>query len=301
MESPLRSHMPVAERYAYFDHAAVAPLPAGSAAAMAAYAEQSSASGDVHWLEWAAKLENLRSLAAELLNVQAVELALTANTTHGINFVVEGFPWKPGDNVVVPDNEFPSNFLPWQSLVSRGVELRRVPVPESGRLTADSFAALLDQRTRMISLSWVGFASGFRVDVAKVVEIAHRRGVLVMLDAIQGLGAFPLDLAELGVDFLAADGHKWMLGPEGAGLFFIKQEHLNLLRPVGLGWNSLATGAFEPGATAIKASAERYEGGTLNMPGFHALLASLKLLKDAGLNNSRVAHAILERVGMIAE
>jgi selenocysteine lyase/cysteine desulfurase len=182
--------------------------------------------------------------------------------------------------VVVPDNEFPSNLLPWRNLARRGVELRLVPVPPSGELTPGDVAPLVDRRTRLIAISWVGFLSGFRIDLAAMAELAHSRGCLLSLDAIQGLGAFPIDVRASGVDFLSADGHKWMLGPEGAGIFYCQLEHLNLLQPLGLGWNSLASAGFDPASTAIKTNAARYEGGATNMPGMLGLGASLRLLNE---------------------
>ncbi len=194
--------MPVTERFAYFDHAAVAPLPALSAKAIAYYAEQASEQGDVPWLTWATQAESLRKTACEFIGADIEELALVHNTTHGIGLVAEGFPWCAGDNVVVPDNEFPSNSLPWGALARRGVELRRVSVDPSGVIDLNRLNQAIDGRTRIVSVSWVGFASGYRLDVAAVAELVHRGGALLMLDAIQGLGAFPIDVRQVQVDFL---------------------------------------------------------------------------------------------------
>ena len=145
----------------------------------------------------------------------------------------------------------------------------------------------------LVSVSWVGFASGYRLDVASLVRDAHQRELFVFLDAIQGLGAFPLDVTAAGVDFLAADGHKWLLGPEGAGLFYLRREHLDLLRPLGLGWNSVAhSGQFDNAALTLKPSAARYEGGTYPMVCLQGLGASLELLLAHGID--QIAARILE-------
>jgi selenocysteine lyase/cysteine desulfurase len=183
------------------------------------------------------------------------------------------------------------------------VELRLVKVPPSGEITPESVREAIDKRSRMIAISWVGFISGFRIDVAKFVELAHDWGCLLMLDAIQGLGAFPLNVRDTDVDFLCADGHKWMLGPEGAGLMYIKQEHLNRLQPLGLGWGSLAAGAFDPSSVEIKQTADRYEGGSTNMSGMIGFGESLKVLEScgAGLPDSRIAAAVLESVAQLQE
>lgn len=295
--------MPVSRRFAYYDHAAVAPLPEPAAMAVADYARQACEQGDTAWMSWSAAVSNLRREAAALIGASPDEVALVNNTTQGINLVAEGFPWKRGDNVLVPNNEFPSNLLPWRNLARLGVEVRAIPVPASGEIVPDLIEPLFDGRTRLVAISWVGFLSGFRLDVASLVEQAHAHGCLLSLDAIQGLGAFPLDVRECGVDFLCADGHKWMLGPEGAGLFYVRQEHLNLLQPLGLGWNSLAKGGFDPDSTALKSTAARYEGGSTNMPGMLGFGASLRLLNSlgAGRADSPVAAAILANVGELDE
>lgn len=297
----LRSQMTVAEQFAYFDHAAVAPLPRASAQAIRDYADQAQAHGDAGWLEWAAQVRDCRNRAAKLIGAKICEIALVPSTTFGINLVAEGFPWQQGDNVVVPKNEFPSNLLPWRNLARLGVEVREVDCGVHGQIEPYMLESRIDGRTRIVALSWVGFASGYRVDVKSVVDMAHSHGCLVSLDAIQGLGAFPLDVRATGVDFASADGHKWMLGPEGAGLFFIKESHLDLLRPIGLGWNSLESDGFDPGSTRLKTSAARYEGGTTNMPGMLGFASSLQVLLEHQADNQegRFAEAILKNVAEI--
>lgn len=302
VKAAFRGEMPVAREYAYFDHAAVSPLPAGAADRLRQFADQASQSGDKHWPEWSKIIARLRTAAAAILGASEGEVALIPNTTIGINLVAEGFPWKIGDNLVVPDNEFPSNLLPWKNLQRRGVEVRMLPVPESGTISLDSLLERIDSRTRLVALSWVGFASGYRLDLHAVAEAVHRRGALLFVDAIQGLGAFPVNVHDAQIDFLAADGHKWMLGPEGAGLLYIRNEHLELVEPLLLGWNSLADGGFDPRSTVLKSTAARYEGGSYNIAGLLALEASLELLLRLGTNrtDSPIASAILENVESIA-
>lgn len=275
-----RARMPVAARWAYYDHAAVAPLSGPAHDALGAWSTDVAENGDAHWPMWAARLENVRRQGAALVGADEAEIALVRNTTEGINLVVDGLDWKPGDNVVLPTDEFPSNRYPWQHLAARGVEARLVPL-DGTDADYDRLAAACDAKTRVLTVSWVGYASGRRLDPARLADIAHSRGALLFLDAIQGLGVFPLDVHAAGVDFLAADGHKWLLGPEGAGLFFVRRELLEQLRPLGIGWNSATTaGDFSRGEWQLKPTAARYEGGTPNMGGFVALSASLSLLAD---------------------
>jgi len=277
-----RQQMPVSRRWAYFDHAAVAPLPERTRAAVTRWADQAATEGDTVWPSWSKRVERCRALAARLIHAEPAEIALVHSTTEGITLVAEGYPWQPGDNVVTLDNEFPSNQYPWLNLASRGVETRRVPAVD-GRVDLDHLADACDARTRIVTVSWVGYASGYRVNLDEVAELAHRKGALLFVDAIQGLGVFPLDVQKTPIDFLAADGHKWLLGPEGVGLFYLRAEHLDRLRPIGVGWHSVVHASdYARIELSLKPSAARYEGGTQNMVGFIGLAESLELLAEHG-------------------
>ena len=277
-----RRQMPVAQRWAYLDHAAVAPLPEPARAALIQWADEATREGDTAWPSWARQGEELRSLLASLLAASTDEVALTHNTTEGVNFVAEGFPWEPGDNLVTLADEFPTNQYPWMNLASRGVETRRVATVE-GAVHLDQVAAAFDRRTRIVSVSWVGYSSGWRNDLDRLADLAHAHGALLFVDAIQALGVVPLDVTRTPVDFLAADGHKWLLGPEGAGVFFVRREHLDRLRPLGLGWHSVVHDHdFARIELVVKPTAARYEGGSQNMAGAIALKASLELLARFG-------------------
>jgi selenocysteine lyase/cysteine desulfurase len=248
-------------------------------------------------------VEQTRRRAARQLNAFSEEIALLPSTTAGIGVIAEGLAWSPGDNVVTLANEFPSNLYPWLNLASRSVETRQVLV-ENGRVDLDRIAAACDSRTQLIAVSWVGYASGWRIDVKQMADLAHERGALLMLDAIQGLGVFPLDVRETCVDFVAADGHKWMLGPEGAGILYVRHEHLDRLRPLGVGWHSAPPPYdFDQHELTLRPDAARYEGGTLNTVGFIALGASLELLEQHGYesSNSRIAQQVCFLANWAAE
>lgn len=295
----LRELMPVTKKWAYFDHAAVAPLPEPSRRAMVDLVTDQAENGDVNWPEWRKNVEHVRRLGAGSIGADEDEVAVIRNTTEGIGLVAEGFPWREGDNVVVPGSEFPSNLYPWKHLASRGVEVRVVAAPDE-RLEPASVDAACDSRTRIVSVSWVGYATGWRNDPATFAEIAHRRGAYFFLDAIQGCGVLPLDVKAAGVDFLAADGHKWMLGPEGAGLFYVRKELLNVLRPMLVGWNSVETaGDYTNQAMRLKQSAGRYEGGSYNTAGIAGLAESLALL--TALGTERIEARLKEVTGRLCE
>lgn len=278
----LRENMPVHRRWAYFDHAAVSPLPQQTRAAIQTWLDEAAEEGDTAWPRWARQVEQVREEAANLLGADQEEIALVRNTTEGINLVAEGFPWNQGDNVVFAAGDFPSNRFPWMNLQSRGVEPRPVP-SQGGFVSPADVAAACDQRTRIVAASWVDYLSGRRNDIAALAQIAHARGGYLFLDAIQGLGILPLQLHGSGVDFAASDGHKWLLGPEGAGLAYVRRDLISMLRPLGLGWNSSArSGEFNEPGMQLKETAARYEGGTFPVATFVGFSASLKLLRELG-------------------
>ncbi len=288
----LRAAMPVAERWAYFDHAAVAPVSGPAAAAMRTWVDQSATEGDTMWPEWGRQLKAMRQASASLIGATPEEITLVPNTTAGINLVAEGLDWRPGDNLVTLADEYPSNLYPWMHLADRGVETRRVPTAD-GVVDYDQLAAHCDERTRLITVSWVAFSNGCRRDLDAIAEIAARKGTLLFVDAIQGLGVFPLDVSRTPIDFLAADGHKWLLGPEGAGVAYIRRDRLPLLRATAVGAHSVVH-AFDYTNIdlKLKPDASRYEGGSLNVPGMFGLGASIELLQSLGVEN--VAAAILD-------
>lgn len=290
-----RQLMPVTRKWAYFDNAAVGPLSTVARDAVLRWADESWHEGDTAWPRWATGIEKTRESAAQMIAASPEEIALIPNTTTAISLVAEGYPWQEGDNIVTLANEFPSNQYPWMNLSARGVETRRVPV-EGVRPDLNRIIETCDDRTKMIAISWVGYATGFRIDVTEVVAAAHQRGILVMLDAIQGLGVFPLNVKKTNIDFVAADGHKWMLGPEGAGLLYVRKDHLAKLRPLHVGWNSVVHKYdYTHIELTLRNSAARYEGGSQNMVGLLGLGASLDMLADfgSGPDESAVAERVL--------
>lgn len=301
VQQTLRAEMPVTERWAYLDHAAVGPLTRAAHEAIQRYGSQVAESGDVHWPQWAAGVEQTRALAAELIGALPQEIALVHSTTEGITMVSEGLDWQPGDNVVIPAGEFPTNVYPWLHLQSRGVEVRQVVMPEVV-WDYQRLADACDRRTRLISCSWIGFSNGFRCDPATVSQIARRVGAYFLLDAIQGLGVFPLDVKAAGIDFLSADGHKWLLSPEGAGLAYIRHDLLDRLRPNIAGWNSVVGRYdFQNVNLQFRDEAARYEAGAQNMVGQLAFGGSLQTLRRAGLSttNWALADQVLHSVSVL--
>jgi selenocysteine lyase/cysteine desulfurase len=280
----LRRECPVSAHWAYFDHAAVAPVTERARRTLIEWANDLAENGEVHDSARVSRIEAVRRQAAQLLNADPLDVAFIKNTSEGIGIVAEGLPWKNGDNIVTAEEEYPANLYPWMNLAERGVEMRRVPSRE-GRILLEDLRSAVDARTRLVSLSFVEYASGFRNNLAAVGQMCCEKGVLFFVDAIQGLGVLPLDVQQTPMDFLAADGHKWMLGPEGAGIFWIRRELVQKLHPVGVGWNSVVDSRnFARTEFRLKPHAGRWESGSLNVGGILALGASLELLLALGVD-----------------
>jgi selenocysteine lyase/cysteine desulfurase len=301
-----RDEMTVAKSWAYFDHAAVSPIPQRTAKAMQNWVDQASCDGDVPWLQWSKKANMARTLASRLLHCNTNEIALIPNTTYGINIVAMGFPWKPGDSLVIPENEYPSNLLPWKSLTRLGVEIRTIRVDPSGAIDIDRIRQAIDHTTRLVTVSWVGYATGYRIDLGELCDVVHRSGAKLFVDAIQGMGIFDLDTRDIPIDYAAADGHKWMLGPEGAGVLYIRESNLEQLAPIMLGWNSVeASYEFHSDGSRLKKDASRYEGGSANLIGLIGFSESLSLLLelrgDQDQEDNWVASKVLENAARVRD
>jgi selenocysteine lyase/cysteine desulfurase len=294
-----RNEMPVTRRWAFLDHAAVAPLTARAQKALGKWAADVTENGVVNESDWRQRVEQVRGQTARLLSADPQDVAFVKNTSEGVGIVAEGFPWRPGDNVVTAADEYPANVFPWRNLADRGVELRMVS-SQQGRIDVDALRDACDSHTRLLTLSFVEFASGFRNNLDTVGAMCRERGIAFFVDAIQGLGVLPLSVADTAVDFLAADGHKWLLGPEGAAVLFVRRQWIDRLHPVGVGWNSVV-GAFHFDNTTfrLKPNAGRWESGSLNVGGIAALGASMGMLLEGGI--PAVAARVLELTDYLCE
>jgi selenocysteine lyase/cysteine desulfurase len=278
----LRDEFPVTARWAFLDHAAVSPLPRRTAQALAEYAADMSANGSTAVSGWVERTEETRRSLAQLLHCDPLDLALLKNTSEGIGIVAEGFPWRDGDNIVLATDEYPSNQYPWMNLAERGVAVRKV-ASRGSRIAIDDLRDAMDSRTRLLAISSVEYASGFRSNLDALCELCRGRGVALCIDAIQSLGALPLDVSRSPVDFVASGGHKWLLGPQGTGFLYVRREWLDRLRVALVGWSSVVSG-HDYGRIdfTLKPHAGRFESGTLNYGGLAALGDSVRLLLDLG-------------------
>ncbi len=283
MNEDIRRLFPVTREHIYFNHAAVAPISRPVRDRMVEYADDLLNHGLVNFRQWGAAVERVRELGARLVNAAPDEMAFAPNTSAGLAMIANGIAWREGDNIVTTAAEFPSNYLPWQR-ISRlsGVELRVVPERE-GRIEVTELLAQIDSRTRVVALSYVEFASGFRNDLRTIGNFCRERGVLFVVDAIQGLGALSLDVEAMAIDALVADAHKFLLGPDGVALFYLRREVLDRITPTILGWMSVEQPfAFAAVEKPLVAGARRFEPGALNTAGVVGLGAAIELFLQVG-------------------
>ena len=275
------------QHYRYFDHAGVSPIPLVAADAARWWIDRTLTQGKVDYEELEARQEDTRDAAAALMGVPATDVAFIKNTAEGVAFVASGLDWSPGDRVVLPDLEFPSNVYPWLALRELGVQVDLVrPVGEGGTLPIAEFERVLaaGPPPKVVAVSWVQYGRGWRTDIAALARLSHDAGALLCVDAIQGLGVLPAALADWDVDFAMAGGYKWLLGPEGVGVFYVAEHVRDRLRPLEPGWASVAhRGDYENLDLVWADSARRFEAGSPNMLGTMAFGASLQLLLDAGI------------------
>ncbi|MFP4560997.1 MAG: aminotransferase class V-fold PLP-dependent enzyme [Thiohalorhabdus sp.] len=298
LEPLIAAEFPVAERHIYLNHAAISPWPERTRRALQDFADGITRDGSLHFPEWQDKERQLRERLARLVNAPGPEsVALVPNTSAGLSLVAAGLDWRAGDNVVITDSEFPSNRMPWEALADQGVEVREAVCTPAGEADCEAnVLGLVDERTRVVSVSSVQFGTGRALDLERIGRELAGTPTAFCVDAIQSLGAFPFDAQAVHADFAAADGHKWLLGPEGLGVFYCAPEWLERLRLHQWGWHMAEPfGDFDARQWEPAPTARRFEPGTPNTPSNHALEASLSLLQEVGVD--RVGERIRERVG----
>jgi selenocysteine lyase/cysteine desulfurase len=288
-----REQFPVTANCVYLNHAGVAPLCRPAAEAIKRLTDDALHYGSLHYDQWLDAYAGLRVAAARLTNADPTEIAIVKNTSEGIATVAGGIEWRPGDTLVCFKEEFPANYFPWQRLESKGVAIRW--------LTADAPLEQIDaacRGARLLTISFVQYLTGFRANLTAIGEICRRRGTFFFVDAIQGLGAFDLDVRRDRIDALAADGHKWLLGPEGCGILYVGKDWQDEIEPVEFGWTNIAGfNDFACREMTLRPDAGRYECGTLNTVGCFGLRAAIEYVLEIGVSDIGAAvQALADRV-----
>lgn len=276
---------PILEHGLYANHAAIAPWPRVTTQAVVEFAQENRDIGPEKYSRWLWRETQLRKMLARLINaVSSEDIALLKNTTEGICIVANGIDWHNGDNLVIPRHEFPSNRLPWLALDKKGVEVREVDI-RSTTEPEKALIARMDKRTRLLSVSAVQWTDGLRLKLETLGKTCQENNILFFVDAIQALGALQMDVQACGIDFLAADGHKWLLAPEGIAVFYCREKVRGQLQLRQLGWHMVDQPyQFNRDDWQASKTAMRFEAGSPNTLGQTALIASLGLLQDVGMD-----------------
>lgn len=292
-----RPLFPITRRRAFFNHAGIAAPSTPVLETVTDFFRECSERASEGYPTWLERLAAARRTAALLLGAAPEEIAFTGNTSSGLAMAAEAFPWRPGDAVLVPVPDYPANVYPWQHLARRGVTVHFVERRE-GRLTPEMIAAALRPEVRLLAVSTVDYASGFAVDLPAIGALCRQQGVVLAVDAIQSLGALPLDVRAAGVHLLAAGGHKWLCGPMGSGLLYVAADAPVPLTPPVVGWKSVVTPEDFRLHFELRTDAARFEPGTLNLGGIFGLARAMELLLEVGIE--RIRERIFALTGELA-
>lgn len=293
-----RSEFPITTCRMHFNHAGVSPVSRRVVAAATTFVHEATVIDAAIERRWAARGEAIRAAFARLIGAQADEIAFVKNTSEGLSLVAAGLDWRPTDNVIAVEGEYPSNVYPWFGLRRWGVETRLVR-PHRGRVRVEDVMPLVDGRTRVVSVSFVDWNTGGRTGLQPLGALCRQRGILFCVDGIQGVGAIPLDVERDGIDCLAVGGHKWLLAPEGCGCLFISRRVVDRLQSVLHGWKSVRhSEIYLPYHFDPRPDAAKFEPGSPAMLGTHALGAAIDLLLEVG--PERIEARLLELTDRLA-
>jgi cysteine desulfurase / selenocysteine lyase len=300
MNDQIRALFPVTRRAVYLNHAAVSPPPTPTIDAIQSQLKDVSENGSVNYRSWLATKESARRLAANMLGARPEQIAFMRNTSDGLSTIANGLGWKAGDNLVTFRHEFPSNAYPWLRLREAfGVEVRRCE-ERGGRIDLDEMIALIDNRTRIVAVSHVQFATGFRADLKRLGAAARAVDALLVVDVIQAMGVIPINVAEDLIDVAAGAGHKWLLSPEGVGILYLSDRARERIQPTLVGWISVPNpDDYLDHEQPWNRAALAWETGTGPTALLYGLEASLRLLTETGVE--RIATYLEELTDHLCE
>lgn len=282
-----RELFPITREWVYLQHASIGPLATPVLNATMNALKSQATQGTESYPAWLEEVEIVRGKVAKLINAKPEEVSFVRNTAEGLGRIALGLRWSPGDNIVTNELEYPTNVLPWLALRDLGVETRIARADESGRVTLDSLAQQVDKNTRLLAISSVQFSNGYLMDLKSISDYCKKRQILLAIDAIQHIGVLPFDVKALGVDFVSAGAHKWLLAPCGSGIFYCRSDLLEQLRVVEVGFAGTSdyslTDEFLDYSLSFRPSARRFEGGLVAFSVVAGLGAAVDLLLDAGI------------------
>ena len=284
----VRGKIPALRKCTHLDCAAVSPLFSDTITEIISVLDNRGERADFDFFRWLEELEECRKKAAELVNASPEEIAFMLNTSQGINTVANMIDWKKGDTIVTSDLEFPSNSIPWYMLRKKGVTIIQVKNVK-GEIRLEDMEKAIDDKTRLVAVSYVQFGNGFRCDLKEISKLCKEHGAYLFSDAIQGLGAVTLDVKRTDIDFFSTASYKWLMGPLGVGFFYIKKEHVDMFEPPYVGWFSLKSHEEfdKPGLQEVEYAdtARRFETGGRSFALIMGLKKSLEILLHEGVES----------------
>ena len=295
----VRKEFPIKQKMIYFNNASIGPMSNQVISSITNFLNDVRDYGRLHYPEWCHYADTIiKGNIAKFIGADRSEIAFVKNTTEGILIVSNGLDWKPNDNVIIADIEYPSNVYCWMNLERKGVSIKWVR-NRAGRILIEDIEELIDKNTRLISLSAVQFSNGYRIDLERLSHLCRKKKILLNLDAIQYLGALHIDLSKYHIDFLSAGGHKWLLGPIGTGIFYCNGDSMNTIHPHNVGYHSVdkPEDHLDYDLT-FRPNAGRFEEALVNFPGIWGLHEAIKMFLELGTENvekyifNLVSHAI---------
>jgi len=285
MSDQITNQFPQSQEICYLNHAAVSPWPKCAAEALNRFAHENVTLGAQHYPKWLKVEKNLRKQLCSLINAESSrEIGLAKNTSEALSIIAYGLDWQDGDEVIISNQEFPSNRIVWESLARFGVKLIAADIHNTDPVEA--LRLVMTPRTRMVSISSVQYANGLTIDLVALGKLCRKNNILLCVDAIQSLGAIPFDQQQIQADFIVADGHKWLMAAEGLALMYVKARHIETLKLHQFGWHMVADrGNYDAPTWEPAKDATRFECGSPNMLGIHVLNASLEFILSVGVSN----------------
>jgi len=289
----------IKEKMIYFNNASIGPMSNRVISRIMDFLNDVRDNGRVHYPDWCQYADMvIKRDIGKLIGADSSEIAFVKNTTEGILIVSNGIDWKPNDNVIIADIEYPSNVYCWMNLERKGVSIKWVK-NKAGRILVENIEALIDKNTRLVSLSAVQFSNGFKLDLERLGDLCKKRKILLNLDAIQWLGALHMDLSKYHIDFLSAGGHKWLLGPMGTGIFYCNKNSMDYIYPQNVGYHSVDKSEDHMDYELVfRPNAGRFEEALVNFPGIWGLHEAIKIFLELGTEKVErhiyelVSHAI---------
>ncbi len=292
-----RKYFPLTDKQLYLNHAASSPLSLRVTESIQDFLHRRSSEKADDYKRDFEEANSLRENISYLIKTEPERIALTSNTTHGINILASGLSWEDGDEVLISEMEFPANVYPYLNLEKKGVKIRWMPAAD-GRLPLEYITKFVNTRTKVLYISYIQYLNGYKADLQSIGNFCKENDIIFIVDGIQGLGAFQVNLEMMHIDALATGGHKWLMSPKGSGFLFVSENLQGHISQSHLGWLSVERPfEFHNHEQSLSPTAQRYELATPNQIGIYGMNAAIDLIREVGVAN--ISKHILKITGYL--